>query len=83
MKNVSEATERLTHHANDSESRAITISAAANEMVATTHEIAANCEAAADLARKFLLIRLTKVCTLLRQSIDAIIEQSEQSKTNR
>ena len=81
MKNASEATERLTHHANDSESRAITIAAAANEMVATTHEIAANCEAAADLARKST-DKTNEGMHTAKESIDAIIEQSEQSKTN-
>ena len=81
MKNASEATERLTRHANDSESRALTISAAANEMVATTHEIAANCEAAADLARKST-DKTNEGMHTAKESIDAIIEQSEQSKTN-
>ncbi len=81
MKEAKESTDRLTKNANDSESRTITVAAAANQMVATTREIAANCEAAANLAHQST-IKTSDGMRTAKESIDAIFEQSEQSKIN-
>ncbi len=81
MKVARESTSRLSQNANDSETRTITIAAAANEMVATTHEIALNCETAATLARQST-DKTKEGMRTAKESINAIFEQSEQSKTN-
>ncbi len=81
MKTARESTDRLSHNANESENRTIAIAAAANQMVATTQEIAANCEVAANLARQST-DKTNEGMRTAKESIDAIVEQSEQSKTN-
>ena len=81
LKNASNLTDRLEQHAADTESRTITVAAAANQMVSTTQEIARNCDTAATIAQTSA--DKTNEGTLkAKESINAIYEQSEQIKAN-
>ena len=50
INNISSATNHINESAQESQNRSLTVAAAANEMVSTTHDIAKNCENAAKSA---------------------------------
>ncbi len=81
MHHASALVERLEHHAVDSESRTITVAAAANQMVSTTQEIAKNCEMAANIAHSST-DKTNEGMLKAKESISAIYEQAEQTKAN-
>ena len=81
MNDAEEAVNRLSQNASSSENRAITIAAAADQMVSTTQDIAQNCEQASNLANQSSDIT-NQGMAQAKTSIQAIFEQAEQTKTN-
>ena len=81
MHHASALAERLEQHAAETENRSITVAAAANQMVATTEEIAKNCDRAASIAQTSA-DKTAEGMTKAKESINAIYEQSEITKTN-
>ena len=81
MQTANNAVKRLSQNATDSESRTISVAAAANEMVATTQDIARNCDVAAGLANKSTEMTSDGM-EKAKTSINAIYEQAEQTKAN-
>ena len=81
MSDAEAAVNRLSHNASESESRTITIAAAADEMVSTTQDIAQNCEQASNLANQSSDIT-NQGMAQAKTSIQAIFDQAEQTKTN-
>ena len=81
MNDAEEAVNRLSQNASSSENRAITIAAAADQMVSTTQDIAQNCEQASNLANQSNDITHQGMVQA-KTSIQAIFDQAEQTKTN-
>lgn len=81
MKTVKEATTRLANNAHDSESRTLTIAAAADEMVATTQDIAHNCTNAAAIANQSSTVT-SEAMDKVKSSINEIFQQAEQTKSD-
>lgn len=65
----------------EAEQQAITVAAAANEMVSTTQEIASNCERAATLSDQSSAVIQDSV-NMIRATIDDIRNQSEYTKND-
>ena len=79
MQEIRESSERTSKAAQDTESRALTVSAASDEMVSTTADIAKNCEnaaAAAEESRKTTDDGVKEV----QATIDGIREQVDKSQ---
>lgn len=79
MINVKDATARLAANAHDSESRTLTVATAADEMVATTQDIASNCSNAASISNQSSAITNTAM-SKVKSSIEEIFRQAEQTK---
>lgn len=81
MQTVKDATTRLAANSHDSESRTVTVAAAADEMVATTQDIANNCAKAADIAHQSTNIT-TDAMHKVKTSINEIFNQAEQTRND-
>ena len=81
MHTANQTLNRLSHNATESENRIISVAASANEMVATTQDIAQNCNIATNLANQSTEITNDGM-EKAKASIHAIYEQSEQTKAN-
>lgn len=81
IKQAGEAATRLATNAQNSENRAITVAAASDEMVATTQDIARNCENAASLSQQSNQITNDGMVKV-KNSINDIYNQAEQSRTD-
>lgn len=79
MNTVKESTARLANNSQASETRTLTVAAAADEMVATTQDIANNCTSAATLANKSSSVT-TNAMDKVKSSISEIFQQAEQTK---
>ncbi|MGN0909142.1 MAG: methyl-accepting chemotaxis protein, partial [Succinivibrio sp.] len=78
MDNVSSISERIRASSKDSQSRALTVAAASDEMVSTTNDIAKNCEAAARDAGETNKITQQSIASV-QQTIDIIKKQAEKT----
>ncbi len=71
----------VVESAHIAESQAVTVAAAADEMVSTTQDIARNCEAAASLSHASTTITLDGV-EVVRRTVQQIKEQSERTNSD-
>lgn len=79
MSDVKKITERLANNSSDSEQRTLAIASAADEMVATTTDIANNCSSAASIAQKSSSVT-THARDRVKSSINELFSQAEQTK---
>lgn len=81
MQTVKESTARLAANSQNSENRTLTVAAAADEMVATTQDIANNCSSAASIANQSSTIT-SDAMDKVKASITEIFRQAEQTKND-
>ncbi len=81
MGNVSSISDRIRASSKDSQSRALTVAAASDEMVSTTADIAKNCEAAARDAGTTNSITQQSIASV-QQTIDIIKKQAEKTRSD-
>lgn len=81
MERARQSTTALSQNASDSENRTISVAAATDQMVATTHDIASNCELAATLANE-TSDKANEGKAKTKDSIAMIHDQVEQTNAN-
>lgn len=79
IENIHEMATRVNDKSKDSETRAMTIAAASDEMVSTTNDIAKNCSTAADDASESSKTTL-EVINSIEDAINTIQKQADKSK---
>lgn len=79
MIKVKETTSRLAANSQDSENRTLAVAAAADQMVATTHNIAQNCSSAAAISHQSSEVT-SNAMGKIKDSINNIFRQAEQTK---
>ena len=81
MRNLQDISHNFANMSNDIQNQAVTVAAAANQMVSTTQDIARNCETAAAGSNRCKEISSTGLDTV-QQAIDNIRQQSDHTRDN-
>ena len=81
MRNLQDISHNFANMSNDIQNQAVTVAAAANQMVSTTQDIARNCETAAAGSNRCKEISSTGLDTV-QQAINNIRQQSDHTRDN-